>query len=444
MNIPPVKASPTKGLFLEALTSDLELEDAVHDLVDNSIDAAKRTTRIAKRNSYDGLYVKINFSKDKFQIHDNCGGIDLKTASEILFRLGRPAARKAEAGEVGRFGIGLKRAIFMMGKNASVESYTVNSHFTVPISVDAWKKNDDGDWDFKFDKYEENIKVGEEKIGTQIEVSNLYPGIAEGFAQSSFVEELVSNLQKKHKQALEKKLLIQVQGIKLISQPYTLKASEYVKPAVRQFDVKSPAGKKPVNVKLIAGVEESRPGESGWYVSCNGRFILVAEKTPKTGWGEVGDIKIPRMHHQFARFRGFAFFECDDPEMLPWNSSKTSVDLESPVYRKARRLMIETTRPIIDRLNDLDAESEADSRPLFDAISSADSKSVTALLAESTSDSDFSFEGRHDLNKPDRPLKISYTRPLNQVKKTREKLGVETNREVGEGTFDYFYEHEIR
>jgi len=129
---------------------------------------------------------------------------------------------------------------------------------------------------------------------------------------------------------------------------------------------------------------------------------------------------------------------------LPWNSSKTSVDLESPVYRKARRLMIETTRPIIDRLNDLDAESEADSRPLFDAISSADSKSVTALLAESTSDSDFSFEGRHDLNKPDRPLKISYTRPLNQVKKTREKLGVETNREVGEGTFDYFYEHEIR
>src|SRR5665213_1553616 len=132
MSYPPVKASPTKGLFLEALTRDLELEDAVHDLVDNSIDAAKRITG---RGAFNGLYVKINFGKDRFAISDNCGGIDLKTASEILFRLGRPASRQSVAGEVGRFGIGLKRAIFMMGRNASVESHTANSHFIVPVSV---------------------------------------------------------------------------------------------------------------------------------------------------------------------------------------------------------------------------------------------------------------------------------------------------------------------
>jgi hypothetical protein len=96
--------------------------------------------------------------------------------------------------------------------------------------------------------------------------------------------------------------------------------------------------------------------------------------------------------------------------------------------------MVETTRPIIDRLNDLDAESEADLRPLYDSIATAESKSVTALLAESAGDSKFVWEGRKDLNKPDRPVRISYTRPLNKVRKVREKLGVETNRETGEGT----------
>jgi len=441
MDHPPVKAAPTKGLFLEALTRDLDLQDAVQDLVDNSIDAA---TRRRGHSPFGGLHVKINFSKDQFEIQDNCGGIDLQTASEILFRLGRPASRKSVAGEVGRFGIGLKRAIFMMGKNALVESYTSSSHFSVPISVDEWKKNDDGDWDFAFEIYQDGIAVPEEKIGTLVKVWNLYPGIAEGFAQSDFVAGLVSTLQKKHKLALEKGLAVQVRDTPLISQPYTLKSSEYLRPSVRQFDIKGPPGKPPVSVKLIAGVEESKPAESGWYVSCNGRFILVADKSQKTGWGEVGDMRIPRMHHQFARFRGFAFFECDEPERLPWNSSKTSVDVESQVYSKTRRIMIETTRPIIDRLNELDAESDADDRPLSDAIQSAGSTSITALLAESSGDSMFSWKGRNDMSKLDRPVRIAYTRPLNKVRKLRDKLAVETNREVGERTFDYCYEHEIR
>jgi hypothetical protein len=62
--------------------------------------------------------------------------------------------------------------------------------------------------------------------------------------------------------------------------------------------------------KVIAGIEESKPTEAGWYVSCNGRFVLVADQSQKTGWGEDGGKLIPKMHHQFARFRGYVFFEC--------------------------------------------------------------------------------------------------------------------------------------
>ena len=76
----------------------------------------------------------------------------------------------------------------------------------------------------------------------------------------------------------------------------------------------------------------------GWYVCCNGRFILEADQTIKTGWGEVGNkISIPKSHHQFARFRGYAFFRVrgSQPNPLERSLKQTSI-LESPYYKKAQ------------------------------------------------------------------------------------------------------------
>jgi len=441
--IPPVEASPTKNLFLEALTSDLDLADAVSDLVDNCADAA---LRLRGKTNYRGLNVHITFGKDKpFEIRDNCGGIDLETASTVLFRLGRPATYRETPGQVGRFGIGMKRAVFMMGNRISVESWTSDSHFKIDIGLERWKN--DPEWDFKFSIYEKGKKTRGQEAGTVIQVSQLKDTIKQEFGLPTFEPELMERLQKEQKTALSRELGVFVNSKRLIAEPYRLKyLQSHIEPA---YFVKSYNGttETPLNVEIVAGVDESKPKDAGWYVACNGRFILVADKSSKTGWGEEdaeGEILVPKMHQQFARFRGYVFFDCDDAKKLPWNSTKTGLNTDSHIYRETRQLMVTTARPVITFLNRLDAEKELDERPLHKTIDTAESRPVTVLTTDLPKNKNFRFTGLEGKTDPEQPIRISYVKRLGDVQKVRRKLQVEKNREVGSRTFDYFFEREIR
>jgi hypothetical protein len=435
---PKVVGSPTKSLFLQALTSDIDLADAVSDLVDNSVDAARR---YRSDGNYEGLEVRIAFDQTHFQIRDNCGGIDLQTAEKVLFSLGRPANYQSTPGQIGRFGIGMKRDLFMMGNEITVESATKNSRFKIDIDLREWASRKD--WDFKFSEYEENVHVPATEIGTRITVGKLRETVANEYSLPLFTETLIGTLQKKQKQALQHHLAIFVATTRLTTQPYKLKfLAEHIEPAFfgREFN----GGGNPLQVKIVAGIEDSKPAEAGWYVSCNGRFVLVADQSSKTVWGEEGKVSVPKMHHQFARFRGYVFFECQDPVRLPWNSTKTGLNTDSNIYRQVRELMTSATRPVIDFLNKLDGEKELDERPLEKAVENAESRPVTTLLETLKPNSNFKYKGLKGDFDPDQPIRISYVKPLGQVQLARRKLGVETNREVGSGTFEYYFTHELR
>ncbi|MBW4709551.1 ATP-binding protein [Roseobacter sp. YSTF-M11] len=69
------------------LIRDIPLQQAVHDLIDNCVDGAKRTR---ENGDFSDLQVRIDFSKDGFTIVDNCGGFFRHTAREYAFRFGRP------------------------------------------------------------------------------------------------------------------------------------------------------------------------------------------------------------------------------------------------------------------------------------------------------------------------------------------------------------------
>lgn len=439
MPSPKVVGSPTKSLFLDALTSDIELADAVSDLVDNVVDAARRHR---SDGQYEGLEVRISFDKSHFQIQDNCGGIDLETAEKVLFSLGRPRFYKPTPGQIGRFGIGMKRDLFMMGNQIVVESSSSagKSQFRIDIDLEEWAKRKD--WDFTFTEYKKRVKVPVGKAGTHITVKNLRPSVSNEFSLPTFTETLVAILQKKQKQALQHHLSIFVGKTRLTSKPYKLKyLAGHIEPAFfgRDYNGTAPL----LSVKLIAGIEDSKSVEAGWYVSCNGRFVLVADQSPKTGWGEEG--KIPKMHHQFARFRGYVFFECDDPARLPWNSTKTGLNTDSNIYRDVKCLMISATRPIIDFLNKLDAEKDSDERPLEKAVAQSEARPVTTLFNKTLKlNSNFSYKGLEGEFDPSQPIRIAYVKPLGEVQKIRKKLGVDGNREVGLGTFEYYFNHELR
>ena len=114
------------------LTRDVDIKAAILELIDNSIDGAKR---LRPCGNYSGLYVKIQYDKNTFSITDNCGGISIETASNRAFRFGRalPEENQSEQQFTGVFGIGMKRSLFRMGKAFEVESTTANEYFKLSV-----------------------------------------------------------------------------------------------------------------------------------------------------------------------------------------------------------------------------------------------------------------------------------------------------------------------
>jgi hypothetical protein len=66
----------------------------------------------------------LDLRSDGFVIEDNCGGIPLSTARDYAFRFGREVGdrRDSDIITIGMYGIGMKRAIFKLGRSARVTS----------------------------------------------------------------------------------------------------------------------------------------------------------------------------------------------------------------------------------------------------------------------------------------------------------------------------------
>jgi hypothetical protein len=123
-----IDAYPTKELFVYMLVRDIPLNRAILDLLDNSVDGAHR---LQQNNDYSNLNIRIEFDNNKFRIADNCGGIDIKVAREYAFCFGKPEGADITLGSIGRFGVGMKRTLFKLGKKFKVISKTTTSSFVV-------------------------------------------------------------------------------------------------------------------------------------------------------------------------------------------------------------------------------------------------------------------------------------------------------------------------
>ena len=62
--------APTKAFFVNMLTKDIELEDAVLDLLDNCVDGALRSVKnqTDHERPYEGYYAELTFSGTGFSI----------------------------------------------------------------------------------------------------------------------------------------------------------------------------------------------------------------------------------------------------------------------------------------------------------------------------------------------------------------------------------------
>jgi hypothetical protein len=435
-----VRAEPTKEFFIDMLVRDIDLMPAIVDLVDNSVDGARRTER---GGDYKNLWVRLELSRERFRIADNCGGIDVDRARRYAFRFGRPEEEGQEKRSIGQFGVGMKRALFKLGEEFDIKSVTRTESWSMHINVAEWRAEDA--WEFRFSSVEHR-RAKADQTGTTIEVSPLHAAVAEEFKLESFKSRLAEEMRRAHQESMDHGLAISIDQVPLELEPLQLLQSTELQPALETLSFNERGPK--VDVKIYAGLGESDPRTAGWYVYCNGRLIIGPDQGPVTGWGTDIGTRIPRFHNQFSRFRGFVFFDSDDASRLPWTTTKTAIDANSEIYRNVRQRMLNLMRPVINFLNLLDREkdlSPADEEraaELEAAVKNAEPVKLEAVEAKPRFQAPEvvlpSLPRRSDLQS------IQYSKPKGQIDKVMKALGVRSARKAGEGSFDYFFERECR
>lgn len=446
-----IDASPTKSFFISMLVKDIPLARAVIDLVDNSVDGARR---LRSNGHYEGLWVHLEIDSMHFRISDNCGGIPVEVAQKYAFRFGRPEDAPNTPHSVGQFGVGMKRAIFKFGRRFTVSSKCAREYFVIDEIIAYEESDEDADpgkawadkedaWEFNFRELKTNLpeEFPDDEQGTTIEVSKLYDSISQDFGSDSFPKKLLLELQTAQQNAIDNGLHITINGIPLHADPIELLVSNEIKPVYRteEFEVDGTN----VYVRIYAGISERNPAEAGWYVYCNGRLILQADQSNITGWRESGlessDVDAGvQYHNDFARFRGYVYFESSDTSKLPWNTTKTGVDSDTPIYKNVRGIMVTTMTPILSFLRKLTREmSESSDNQLELSVEKAKAAPLSSLGEQQIF---VSPSGQPPLSS--RLVTISYKRDRAEVEKARELLSATSYKDVGEKTFEYFWKME--
>ena len=439
-----ISAYPTKELFISMLIKDITLRDAIGDLLDNSVDGA---LRLRGGDSYEELWVKIelNAKNGYFKIADNCGGIPVAVARDYAFCFGRPEGSENTPHSVGLFGIGMKRALFKLGKKFRVESVTSTSSFTMEVDVERWKKHDkegrESDWAFEFDKFREDEEHPEDKWGTIITVTELHEDVQKSFKIANDVNELIEELQMEHLYNIDKGLKIQVQEQRLEAKQLELLTSEEIKPAYWENS------DSPLHIRIYAGVSEQESSNTGWYIFCNNRLVVGPEKM--LGWGAKKPFSIPEYHSQFYRFRGYALLEAEHPIDLPWNTAKNGMDEDSAAYKTISQQIVSLMRLVIDFLNELHNEQrnykngDISETPLKKALDETTLQPLDQIPSDNLVDKFVSPKPAEREQTGSDIVWIRYNVPVESYDAVQKNLGLGRAGEVGLKTFEYFYTREI-
>lgn len=436
-----IDASPTKQFFINSIIADIYLIDVIPDLVDNCYDGA---LRLGKKDDLKEFEAVIQFDKDHFFIKDNCGGITKENAKNYAFRFGRNDDFPPIPNSRGEFGIGMKRAIFKLGKKAIIESKTEDDHFVIEIDVEQWKKTKE--WEFPLKKISDSESPhGMKKNGLAITVKQLHDNVTEAFGSDLFEKRLSMKLETANSVLLEKGFNIILNNKPLGYEPIKFLYTNKLNPGYKKLELN--IGDDQVDVEIYVGLGERSPDNAGWYIFCNGRLVLEADKTKQTGWNEK-EMGVPKYHNDYAYFRGLALFTSKNTSLLPWDTTKTRIDIDAGIYKATKLEMIKLARPVISFLKKVANEKAKDEEgqkpeytPLNDEINKAVGKSIPTL---SLKEANFK-EPKVEKEKPGMPqmTRVSYYVLLEKINKVKKILKVRTNKEIGQKTFDYFYEHEV-
>jgi hypothetical protein len=475
-----VRGDPDKLFFIENLIKDIELIPAILDLVDNSVDSARqvaihqliqsgadevtaKATMELPPGAFDGLRVELKIDATTFKISDTCAGMAIDLAKKYAFRIGRSKDFDGVPGSVGQFGVGMKRALFKIGRSFRVESRTESERFILEVDINKWiDDQDEQDWSFRMKSAERSLP-NSETTGTVIEVGNLHPSVSADFDDDLVLSLLREQLRLRHQEAIDRGLRILLNGEKLSGLRPELMIGPDLGAVRKSFPIDVAQGT--VLVEIMAGIVRTNrkelnvneneaenfrtTNEAGWWVFCNNRLLLIADKTAETGWGRGA----AAYHPQYRLFRGYVYMSAVETSLLPWNTTKTGVDTDSAVWRKVQSEMVSVLVEIQAVLNRIKKERETELDYEAEDIEPDELLYLRALdAAQPTPLRELPASEQITVPQKPRPKKgksrpklqrIQYDIPQEQCDRAMTLFEFNSIAELGRQSFDYFYDREV-
>lgn len=436
------QASPEKRLFISLLTRDIPLVAAFLDLLDNSINAAVEPSakRLETAEGYMAVFqddsvtpnvdIRLQVSGERVEIVDTATGISAETARQHVFKFGRAADDSHEGDRLSVYGIGLKRAIFKLGNKITMSSDHIDGGFDLKLDVSVWAKDVTQPWTFSISP---RPPATADKCGTTIVVTELYDDVSRRIDDGVFEGQLREAIARTYSFYTAKFVTITVNGRPVDGNTIEVGLNHASENVV--FD--------DVTCAITAGIGKAEGGQyrerfSGWFVFCNGRVVISADKSPLTGWGAGSGLPIFQPKHR--PFLGTVFFVSKNAEHLPWTTTKAAINEDSLVWQLAKRQMTAIGRIVVSYLDGryTDEGSEIASKELQEATGSASVSVLSAAVAQKRS-----FE----IPKAPAPTttKIQYDAKIQDIKRIKNylKRSSMSGSDVGRHTFDYFLRNEV-
>ncbi|MDH4185910.1 MAG: ATP-binding protein [Nitrospira sp.] len=428
------QATPTKQFFVSMLTRDISLADAILDLVDNCLDGALRIAN-GENVDYSQHVIKISLSDKSFSIQDNCGGIPREVAKNYAFKMGREPDdnRDSDAETIGMYGVGMKRAIFKMGRNSLVRTRHGDDMFEVPITSQ-WLEAKS--WDPL--PINEPTEASEQlaEAGTMIYVNDLYEGVSQHFANSAFENEVRTAISEHFTMFIQWGLRVELNDKPVDSvrvEVLVTMKEDSPGPYIYQKTIDDVLVSITVGLNTGKRLDDDDEDEAsferdrssataGWTVLCNDRAVIVGDKNRLTGWGDG----IPLYHPQFAIITGIIEFRSKHADKLPVTTTKRALDTSSNVWLESIVKMKEGMRIWITYTNQWKNHPRADQSshwesakpmPLRQAIEVVATRNATRKVADSI---EFNPQKAKVLPTPEdkKPSsrKIVFSRPAEEIR----------------------------
>lgn len=318
-------ATPEKRIFL-SIISEYDLKRSVCELIDNAIDLWSKT----KKRDLE-IIIKADIQQQTISIMDNAGGIEEQKLDHIV----SPGKTTNDISDdvIGYFGVGSKRAVVALAQDISIHSrYQNDKSFTIKFD-DTWI-TDGGSWKLPYS--ESKIKLNPST--TLIELTRLRIRLDE-----PALIELKNHLSEIYSMFIERGTSIIVNTDKLNARSFENEWSYPPNLFPIQFSAKIPAEDRFVDVEIISGLID-HPGDPdnsyGVFLYCNNRLIGRALTDFSVGFSS-GMIGNP--HYNISLTCTIVKLRGQSRDM-PWDSSKSGINLKHPVFQAIRQSIIDATK----------------------------------------------------------------------------------------------------